>query len=267
MSVNEVAAIAFVRSAGNAVELARLRYALEGSVPPPEVRTQVLADQREDGGWSPFWAPDYSSLDATCFRLAQAEQLGLTPADAAIQRALAFLARRQRQDGSWEEDAKMAEQAPPWVAPGALAACLYLSANCGYWLAIWGDGADGADHARRAAHYVHGYQEHDGSLPGFHHTLWLSGGLWYRLGRHEGAESAFRAVSSNLADMPASSLAWLLSTLLLAGAPTDHALVEQAAFRLEALQEPDGRWSSEDRSTRDVHTTVEALRVLTLCHR
>jgi hypothetical protein len=267
MSVNEVAAIAFVQPTGNAVELARLRFAVEGSVPPPEVRTQVLADQREDGGWSPFWAPDYSSLDATCFRLAQAEQLGLTPADAAIQRALAFLARRQRQDGSWEEEAKMAAHAPPWVAPGTLAACLYLSANCGYWLAIWANSADGADHAQRAADYVRAYQEHDGGLPGFPHTLWLSGGLWYRLGRHEDAESAFRAVASTLADMPASSLAWLLSTLLLAGAPADHVLVEQAAIRLEALQEPDGRWSSEDGPMRDVHTTVEALHVLTLCRR
>ena len=198
---------------------------------------------------------------------AQAEQLGLTPADAAIQRALAFLARRQRQDGSWEEDAQMAEQAPPWVAPGALAACLYLSANCGYWLAIWPDGADGADHARRAADYLRGYREPDGSLPGFRHTLWLSGGLWYRLGRQEDAESAFRTVASNLADMPASSLAWLLSTLLLAGVSSDHSLVEQAAGRLEALQEPDGRWSSEDGPKQDVHTTVEALRVLTLCRR
>lgn len=35
----------------------------------------------------------------------------------------------------------------------------------------------------------------------------------------------------------------------------------------QALQEPDGRWSSEDGPQRDVHTTLEALRVLDLCHR
>ena len=180
--MNEQAAITFVRSTGNSVEQARLQYVLDGSLPPPQIRVQLFAGQREDGGWSPFWAPDYSSLDATCFRLAQAEQLGISAADAAIQRALALLARRQRQDGSWEE-----------------------------------------------------------------------------------AESAFSALAGRLADLLASSLAWLLSTLLLAGVLPDHPLLEEAAFRLEQQQEPDGRWSSEDGPAQDVHTTVEALRTLHLC--
>jgi hypothetical protein len=261
--MNAAAAITFVRSTGNAVEQARLRYALEGNVPPPDVRWQVFAGQREAGGWSPFWAADYSSLDAPYFRLAQAEQVGLTAADAAVQRALALLAHRQRLDGSWEEDAALVERAPHWIAPGELAARLHLSANCGYWLATW---ADASEHARRAANYLRGYLEHDRDMPGFRHTLSLSGGgVWYRLGHRADAERAFSALARRLGDLPASSLAWLLSTLLLAGAPSDHPLVEQAAVRLELLQEPDGRWSSEDGPTRDVHTTVEALRALTLC--
>ena len=270
MSVNELAAIAFVRSAGNAVELARLRYALEGSVPPPEVRTQALADQREDGGWSPFWAPDYSSLDATCFRLAQAEQLGLTPADAAIQRALAFLARRQRQDGSWEEDAQMAEQAPPWVAPGALAACLYLSANCGYLLAIWGDGADGAegaDHARRAADYLHGYQEPDGSLPGSHTPSGCPAACGIAWDAKRTPRAPFARWRSNLADMPASSLASLFPHCCWLRDPQTTYSSSKPLDASRHCKSPDGRWSSEDGPTQDVHTTVEALRVLTLCHR
>lgn len=191
--MNAVAAMTFVRSTGNMVEQARLRYVLEGSAPPPDMQAQAVADQREDGGWSPFWAPNCSSLDATCFRLAQAEQMGLTAADAAVQRALALLARRQRQDGSWEEDAALAGQAPRWVAPGELAARLYLSANCGYWLATWADASERAsehasEHARRAANYLLGYLEHDGDMPGFRHTVWLSGDLWYRLGRRAEAE-------------------------------------------------------------------------------
>jgi hypothetical protein len=71
----------------------------------------------------------------------------------------------------------------------------------------------------------------------------------------------------SLEGLPASSLSWLLSTLLLAGVPSDHRLVEAAATRLLALQESDGRWSSEDGPQRDVHTTLEALRVLDLCQR
>lgn len=49
--------------------------------------------------------------------------------------------------------------------------------------------------------------------------------------------------------------------------PSDHPLIEHAVSRLEQQQEPDGRWPSEDRSARDVHTTLEAMRVLRLCHR
>lgn len=260
--MNVEAAITYIRANGNAVEQARLSYALDGSAPPPDVRLRLFADQREDGGWSPFWASDYSSLDATCFHLAQAEQLGITTTDAAVQRALALLAQRQRKDGSWEEDAEQAELAPHWVAPGELAARLYLSANCGFWLAIW---ADTSEHARRAADYLRGYLEFDGRMPGFRHTLWLSGGLWYRLGRWEEAGRAFGALAKSLQDLPSSSLAWLLSTLLLAQISTNHPLVEQAVIRLDQLQQPDGRWVSEDGPTHDVQTTVEALRAINLC--
>jgi hypothetical protein len=225
---------------------------------------QLFAGQREDGGWSPFWAPDYSSLDATCFHLAQAEQLGISAADAAVQRALALLARRQRPDGSWEEDAEMADRAPHWVAPGVLEARLYLSANCGFWLAAWGDASEPAG---RAADFVRAYLDAGGHMPSFAHTQWLSGGLWYRLRRWEEAEIVFSALAGHLADLPASSLAWLLSTLLLVGVQLDHPLLEHAASRLEQLQEPDGRWSSEDGPARDVHTTLEALRTFHLCRR
>lgn len=261
--MNAEAAVSFVRANGNALEQARLRHVLEGNVPPPAVRLQLFADQRKDGGWSPFWASDYSSLDATCFHIAQAQQLGITAADAPVQRALDLLARRQRVDGSWEEDAELAERAPHWVTPGMLAARLYLSANCGYWLAAWTDSSSGQ--TMRAANYLRGYLDHDGHMPGFRHTQWLSGGLWYRVGLREEAESAFSALATRLEELPASSLAWLLSALLLVQAPSDHPLVQQAALRLDHLQEPDGRWSSEDGPTQDVHTTLEALRALTLC--
>src|SRR5579859_2299383 len=75
------------------------------------------------------------SLDATCFRVAQAEQFGMTAKEAAIRDALTFLALRQRDDGSWEEEDHVAELTPPWATPGDLAARLYLTANCGFWLA------------------------------------------------------------------------------------------------------------------------------------
>lgn len=37
-----------------------------------------LYSSKADGDWVSFWANDYSSLDATCFRFAQAEQIDIT---------------------------------------------------------------------------------------------------------------------------------------------------------------------------------------------
>jgi hypothetical protein len=76
-----------------------------------------LAGQREDGGWPPPWTHEYSSLDATCFRLAQGEGLGIGFLEPAFAHAAAFLRARQRQDGSWEEDEALAAVTPSWVKP------------------------------------------------------------------------------------------------------------------------------------------------------
>jgi squalene cyclase len=126
-------AAAFVNSHGDATEQARLRYLLNGERPSQAAVNTLLAGQREDGGWAPFWAPAYSSLDATCFHLAQAEQLGLTIAitnsEPAIGRALGFLTQRQRASGRWAEDESVTDLAPPWAKPGETSATLYLTAK------------------------------------------------------------------------------------------------------------------------------------------
>ncbi|CAG1769548.1 hypothetical protein BAC2_00405 [uncultured bacterium] len=63
--------VEFVRSKGNEVEQARLRYILANERPSPKIIAQLFAGQQLDGGWVPFWASDYTSLDATCYRLAR----------------------------------------------------------------------------------------------------------------------------------------------------------------------------------------------------
>jgi hypothetical protein len=71
-------AIQFVRRHGNNMELTRLNVLLHEECSVREAVDELKALQRSDGGFSPFWAPGASSIDATCYRLAQCEQLGLT---------------------------------------------------------------------------------------------------------------------------------------------------------------------------------------------
>ena len=92
-------AIQFVKSQGNDVEQARLSYILASEAPAPEVIASLFADQRADGGWSAFCAQGYSSLDATCFQLAQAEQFGIGNTERAVQRAVRLLSKRQSLGG------------------------------------------------------------------------------------------------------------------------------------------------------------------------
>jgi hypothetical protein len=262
MRVNLEKAVQFVERAGDGVECARLGYILHGLEAPEEIAGRLLGGQRVDGGWAAFWAPDTSSLDATCYRLAQADQLGLGATIPAVRAGLMFLRERLRPDGSWEEDESVAQVAPPWAQPGNQEARLYLTANCGYWLAR-ASGFEGP--AERAAGYLEGHLEANGRLPSYLHAHWLAAGLWLRLGRDEPAGRVIGYLDGRLPDLAASNLAWLVTALRLAGAPANHPTVEKAASLLERTQQPDGRWQSEDGPSRDVHATLEALQALRLC--
>ena len=257
-------AVTFVSSRGDAAEQARLKYLLTLERPSPEAINALLAGQRDDGGWPPFWASNYSSRDATCFRLAQAEQMGITPSEPAIAQALQFLAGRQHTDGSWEEDTSVASAAPPWARPGEVAARLYLTANCGFWMAMLDGPGDGALHA---AGYLHTHLGEDGNMPTFLHAHWLAGGLWHRMNRRELAERVFGYLESRLSELAVSNLAWLITALCAAGVPASHRLISTAAELLTQQQSPDGRWPSEDGPDRDVHSTLESMRALRLCGR
>lgn len=246
---------AFVRQHGTKVEQARLEYLLTGRAPPQTIVHTLFAEQRPDGGWSPFWAPDYSSLDATCYRLAQADQLGLVTEEP-VRRALRFLVAQQRPDGSWDEDRRVQDVAPPWARPGDSAAQLYLTANCGYWLAIL---ARDPGAVTRAGCFLADHIRADGSLPTFPHAHWLAAGLWVRTGDRPAADAVLAHLATRLPSLAASNLGWLAVTLQRAGLPVDHPLLKQATDRLAAEQQPDGRWMSEDGTEREVHTTLEAL--------
>ena len=127
-------AIGYVVAHGDPVDRARLSYLRSGAAPPPEAVAKAEMGQAPGGGWPAFWAGDTASVDATCFRLAELDDLGALDREPA-RKALAWLAARQRPDGTWEEDASLADAAPVWARPGDPEARLYLTANAGFWLA------------------------------------------------------------------------------------------------------------------------------------
>src|SRR5262245_31688060 len=193
MPVDFERAVAFVREQGDEFDHARLDLLLgEGTLMAPEQEQRFLAGQRRDGGWPPFWAPEYSSLDATCYRLSQGEGLQLGFFHPAFARAADFLRSRQRSDGSWEEDDAVREVAPLWARPGELAPRLYLTANCGWWLAnasLGGAFVTTDEAAKRAGAYLERHLAQDGMFPSFLHAHWLAAGLWIRLGRDDLSQS------------------------------------------------------------------------------
>ncbi len=255
-------AIDFIREHGDVIAQARLGYILNKERPGPQVLRSFFRSQRVDGGWPPPWATGYSSLDATCFRLAQAEQLGLSEMEVPVARACQFIAQRQRKDGSWEEDRAYALVAPAWVRPGRRAARLYLTANCGFWLASQASAQHGV---LLAAGYLKKYLDDQGALPSYLQTHWLAAGIWHRLGWSDSFERVSSCLSGRLDDMPSANLAWMVLSLYIAGLPADYPLLAQAARYLEKFQRADGSWPGEDISTGSVHHTLDALRALRLC--
>jgi hypothetical protein len=257
--INFEKAVDYIRSKGSEVEQARLKYLLTNEPLSAEEAAKLLSDQRADGGWAPFWAKGHSSLDATCFRLAQAEQIGITSANAALLRAIDFLAGRQFPDGRWEEEEQVAGLAPVWVKPGDLASTIYLTANCGQWLSLL---SSNKDQISRAASYLHAHLDEEGRLPGFLHSHWLAGSLWYITGWKESAERVFGYLNKRISNLAVSNCAWLLTTLFAGGRRITHPLVDHALDVLEQSQQGDGRWLSEDGPDQDVHTTLEVIRAL-----
>jgi len=252
-------ALRFVRQRGSMVEQARLRLLLSGTPPSPQVIAQLFAGQQADGCWAAGWSAGHGSLDATCFRLAQAEHLGLVPDAPPAAQALAVLAQRQQPDGSWQEALPPWVTAPPWAAPGDHAATLYLTANCGFWLSR---SAALAEHSGRAAVWLLAAAGAGADLERFPHTGWLASALWYACGYVEASERGLSRLSERITLFSAASLAWALVSLAVVGVPRGYPFVARAVTRLQSLQRADGAWPGDDGPARDVHTTLEALRAI-----
>ena len=283
------AAIGFVVARGDAVDRARLSYLRSELPAPPDVIAKVEMGQSPDGGWPAFWGGEVASLDATCFRLAELDDLGALDRPAA-RGALAWLAGRQRPDGTWQEDPALADAAPEWARPGDPEATLYLTANVGFWLAATAptenlstmppDGApidaeaaqteadrqaQAVRHAEALARATQAFRaamRPDGTWPSYLVAGWLGAAMLYRTGWFYESAQIQVILAERAADMSAADVASMAAALRRVGCSPDDRIMVAARRRLSETQQPDGGWDSDDGHNFDVHTTLTAIRAL-----
>jgi hypothetical protein len=250
------AAIGFVVAKGDAVDRARLSYLRMGTVASEDILVATEDGQTLTGGWPAFYSGRVPSIDATCFRLAQLDDLGALGRHPA-RSALHWLASRQRPDGTWQEDETLAAEAPPWAQPGDSEATLYLTANAAFWLAIAGDYHDTV---ARAASVIQESLAPDGTWPSYLVTGWLGAAVLFKQELFYDAARMQVVLTDRLPDMSAGDAAWLAASLRRAGvSETDWSLIA-ARRRLAETQRSDGGWTSDDGEAFDVNVTLQAIR-------
>jgi hypothetical protein len=273
------AAIGFVVARGDAVDRARLSFLRTGTAPGDDVFDRIERGQTDAGGWPAKPGEPTASVDVTCFRLAELDDLAGLTRPAAV-RALRWLVARQRPDGCWEEDRSLAGSAPPWATPGDPDARFYLTACATFWLAVAdkdareadqdtaspygspGAGSRYGDAVERAAAALRDQIDESGAWPGFLVSGWLAGAVLHRTGWIYESARTFVLLGERVRTMSAADAAWLVAALRRAGLSADDTLLVAARDRLSQTQRPDGSWASDDDPSFDVHTTLTALRAL-----
>lgn len=216
------------------------------------------------GGWPAFWSSEVPSIDATCFRLAELDDLGALHRPAA-RAALSWLASRQRPDGTWQEDDALADTAPTWATPGDPEAGIYLTANVGFWLAVAGKAGDEinnpyAEVVARATQAFRAAMRPDGTWPSYLVAGWLGAGMLFHAGWFYEAAQIQVVLAERMPDMSAADVAWLSAVLRRAGLSKEDFVLAAASKRLATTQRSDGGWPSDDGDAFDVHTTLAAIR-------
>ncbi|MFF5175260.1 squalene--hopene cyclase [Micromonospora sp. NPDC000089] len=265
------AAIGFVVAHGDAVDRARLSRLRTGAPVPPPVLDAAEVGQTADGGWPATLGADVPSVDATCFRLAELDDLGALGRPAA-RHALDWLAARQLRDGGWDEDPRLAGSAPEWARPGDPEARLYLTANAAFWLTVGGRDARAAgplDHrvggayagvVQAAAQAIAGQLAQDGSWPSFLAAGWLGAAVLHRQEMYYESARIQAVLADRIPGMSPADVAWLAGTLRRVEVGDEQWLLVSARRRLTETQRSDGGWDSDDGHQFDVHTTLTAIR-------
>jgi hypothetical protein len=260
------AAIGYVVAHGDPVERARLSYLRTGTSPPASALERIEIEQTPAGGWPAAGDGSVPSVDATCFRLAELDDLGGLHGPA-VERALAWLVSVQRQDGTWQEDESLAAEAPAWAMPGDPEATLYLTAVAGFWLTVAEVEAHPHHEAparyagalQAAARFVVAQLRPDGTWPSFLATGWHAAGLLHEQQFFYESARVQLVLGDRLPDMSPADAANMAAALRRVNLGDDW-LLQSARKRLSETQRTDGGWDSDEGPLFDVNTTLTAIR-------
>ncbi|RZU51873.1 hypothetical protein EV385_3709 [Krasilnikovia cinnamomea] len=262
------AAIGYVVAHGDPVERARLSFLRTGAVPGEEVVERITAGQTPEGGWPATGDGPLPSVDATCFRLGELDDLGglRTPA---AERALAWLVGVQHPDGTWQEDEALAAEAPAWAAPGDPEATLYQTSVAGFWLTVAAVEAYPRDQwparyasaLRAAAAYVVAHVRPDGTWPSFLAAGWHGAVLLHEQQHFYESARMQLVLAERLDGMAPADLASMAAAVRRVNLGDDW-LLRAAYKRLGETQRTDGGWDSAEGPIFDVNTTLTALRAV-----
>lgn len=239
---------AFVTAHGNPMDGARIDAAIGYPEPPvltPQVRDVLDECCLAGGGVCAPWSAGVASIEATASRLGVLDELKLDE-DASAD----YLARAQREDGSFVESAP---GAPQWLARDDPDATVFLTAYVAHRL---GQHGKHGDVVYRAVDFL---APHLGSTPvGYLPTYWYAASAYAALGDLPSAEAILAKVAPDVEDIGPTALASL------GCAVRWSSVASGARFRLTWRQEPDGRWASEHGPPADLVTTIEATRALAI---
>lgn len=258
IQLDEERARAYVLAHGGLREQARLGGIYGVRPPAKEVVKALEAMQNPDGGFpSAQVSGNPSSIDTTCYILAQLKDMPPLAGSPMASRAVAFLRRNQGTDGSWQESEAAVALAPPWARRGDPMAAAYLTANAAYTLLTLEPTQ--RDPVARAAAWLRvvGMEE---PAAAYTQTLALAWGVRYLLEgpASTGASPLLRALLERQLD--ASDLAWWLTIALEVGAGGACLLpLARQLVQLAGMQREDGAWPGE--AGFEVEATLAALRV------
>ena len=260
------AAIGYVVAHGDAVERARLSFLRTRQPPEPAIIERIVAGQMSAGGWPASTDGEVPSVDATCFRLSELDDLSGLHGEP-VDRALAWLSAVQREDGSWQEDASLAAEAPAWAMPGDPEATLYLTSLAGFWITVAEIEVNPhletppryARTLAAAARMFVSQLRPDGTWPSFLAAGWHAARLLHVQQYFYESARVQLVLGDRLPDMSPAAVASSAGARRRVNLGDDR-LLQRARKRLGETQRTDGGWDSAEGPNFDVNTTLTVLR-------